>query len=192
VANSGAQAPVTDDFLNHLEAAMSAPETVVTRLRTGPAAPAKLRTPINPKPFKIAVPILAAVWLVAAFITYFPRWQQAPVLSGIYAAFGVKPLDGLVFADVNMERAQEGSKTKSILTGSISNHSSAVQAVPTVRVLLKDKNHKTIWGRDYPVNAELKAGDVYPFRITNVETSFAGSVSSIVVDMGNSLQLLVR
>ncbi len=171
---------------------MSAPETVVSRLRSDATASSKPRRAINPKPFKIAVPILATVWLVAAFITYFPSWSQAPVLSGVYEAFGLKPLDGLAFTDVSMERMQEGSKTKFILTGSISNQASAARAVPTVRVLLKDKNDKTIWGRDYPVNAELKAGDVYPFRITNVETSFAGSVSRIVVDMGHSLQLLVR
>jgi hypothetical protein len=150
------------------------------------------RAPLNAKPFKMAAPAVAALWLVLSLITYFPSWMETSGLSGIYSAFGVKPTAGLVFSDVTMEREQEGNKTKFILSGSVRNHTNEARAVPTVRVSLRDKNNKGMWGRDYPVNVELKAGEVYPFRITNVETIFAGNVSSIVVDMGNSLQLLMR
>jgi hypothetical protein len=59
-------------------------------------------------------------------------------------------------------------------------------------VLLKNQHGESVWGREYPVNQELEAGEVYPFRITNVETNLASSVATIAVDMGNSLQLMVR
>jgi hypothetical protein len=183
-----------DDFFAKLEAELkSAPGAepsaqIFSAVVTTPARKPKLTA----KPFKIAVPLLAACWLAAALVTYFPRWQEAPVLKNIYQALGVTPTDGLIFSDVAMEREQNGAKTKFILSGSIRNHSSQVRKVPTVRVTLRDKNNKAIWGREYPVNKELKGGEVYPFRIANVETSFASNVSTIVVDIGNSLQLLVR
>ena len=115
-----------------------------------------------------------------------------PGLKSLYSAMGADANDGLVFADVTMERETEGSKTKFILAGSIRNFSNAPRTVSTVRVSLRDKADQAIWGRKYPVNVTLKAGEVYPFRITNVETVFADNVSSILVDMGHSLQLLVR
>lgn len=97
-----------------------------------------------------------------------------------------------MFADVNMTRTQEGSKTKFILAGTIRNQAKVTRMIPTVRVILKDKYNKTIWSREYPVNIERKAGEEYPFRIPNIETAFAKNVARIVVDMGNPVQLLVR
>jgi len=153
------------------------------------AAPKRVR---SARPFKIAAPLIAATWLVVAGIAYFPRWSVSPALSGVYEAFGVTPTDGLAFAEVQMQREQEGNKTRFILSGSIRNNSSALRRVASVRVALKGKDNEKIWGREYPVNVELKAGTAYPFRITNVETTFAKNVASIVVDMGNPLQLMVR
>ncbi len=183
----------TEDFLNQLEAAMDASTgEPAAPLKSGFSLPVVARKKVSTRPFKIAAPAIAAAWLVLAFITYFPAWMHTPGLKTVYGSLGIEATDGLVFSDVSMERTQEGSKTKFILSGSIRNHSNETRAVPTVRVSLRDKADKAMWGRDYPVNAELKAGEVYPFRITNVETVFAANVSSIVVDMGNSLQLLVR
>jgi predicted Zn finger-like uncharacterized protein len=186
--------PIEDDFLRRIEAAMA--EQDVRKPEKTPFSKEKKATLITPKrsarPYQYASAALAAVWLIAALVAYFPSWANAPVVSGVYAIVGATPTDGLVFKDVAMERVQEGGKTKFILSGNISNHGSDTRMVPTVRVSLRNASDKAVWGRDYPVNAELKAGEIYPFRITNVETSFAGSVSSIIVDMGNSLQLLLR
>ena len=57
---------------------------------------------------------------------------------------------------------------------------------------LKGKDGGVLWERDYEVNEMLKPGEVYPFRIDNVETAFAASVTSIVVDVGHNLQLMMR
>ena len=187
-------APVdeSDDFLNQLNAAIEQASGAGPKKPVATKGPSAARKPRNVKPFKMAAAAIAALWLILAFITYFPRWMEIPGLSGIYHGIGVHPTDGLVFSDVTMERAQDGPKTKFILSGSIRNHSNMARSVPAVRVVLRDKTDASIWGREYPVHAELKAGEVYPFRITNVETVFASNVSTIVVDMGNSLQLLVR
>jgi hypothetical protein len=183
----------SDDAFERLAAALSEPEVTIQSLRhRAKPVVAVQRKPINPKPFMIAVPVLAALWLMVACVAYFPRWQQVAVFSGLYHALGAKPTDGLVFADVHMEREQYGPKTQFIITGSVRNQATSARRVPTVRVLLKDVKNNILWVREYPVNTELKAGDVYPFRITNVETALAKSVASIVVDMGNSLQLAVR
>ncbi len=198
VVEAPVEAPTMDVFEEALaaladEAAPAVPEPVA------PSPPKVTNLPVlarakglNPKPFKIAVPLLAALWLLLAFITYFPSWAKAPGLSGIYHALGSTPTEGLVFADVHMEREEDEGKTRFVLSGSIRNQASEARLVPTVRVVLRNKENKSLWSREYAVNTELKAGEVYPFRIANVETAFAKSVSSIVVDVGNGLQLMVR
>jgi len=183
--------PMDDDFMSRVELAMAQQEASHKPFKK----PIK-STLVNPtrsaKPFKIAVPFIAALWAAMALITYYPSLANSALTSSIYSAFGIAPADGLVFSDVTMQREKSEAGTKFILAGSIRNYSSALRTVPTVRVSLRNKADKAIWGREYPVNASLKAGEVYPFRITNVETSLASSVNSIVVDMGNSLELLVR
>lgn len=177
---------IDDAFLNKLN------EVIAQAEGKKPNKPHTLRKQYNSKWFKIAVPSVAATWFVLALIAYYPRWSELPGLSGIYSAIGAKSTKGLVFADVSMEREQNGPKTKFIIAGSVRNESSATRIVPTVRVSLRDRANTVILGREYPVKTPLKAGEVYPFRITNVETTFASNVSSIVVDMGNSIQLMVR
>lgn len=181
-----------DDFMKRLEQAIAAEPAPERKRPTPTRRKDDVKPFINPKLLKMAAPLLAASWLIVAFFAYSPSWSGAPVLSAIYSIFGASETEGLVFSDVSMEREQEGGKARFILAGSIRNYSNATRTVPTVRVLLKNKNNETLWGREYPVNHELKAGEVYPFRITNVETSFAASISTIVVDMGNAMQLLVR
>jgi hypothetical protein len=181
-----------DDFMKRLEQAIAAEPSPQKQRPTPTRRKDDSRPLINPKLLKIAAPLIAASWFIIAFFAYSPSWSHMPVLSGLYGIFGASETEGLLFSDVTMEREQEGGKARFILAGSIRNYSSVNRTVPTVRVLLKNKNNETLWGREYPVNHELKAGEVYPFRITNIETSFASSVATIVVDMGNALQLLVR
>lgn len=149
---------------------------------------------LDPKPFKLAVPALAACWLLVSFVAYFPSWMTVPGLSALYGAFGVRPLTGLVFDDVHLEQEEdkESGKTRYILTGSIQNESGKTRTVPSVRVELHDKENRTLWGREYPVDITLKGGDTYPFRIPNVETAQGASVSTMVVDMGHRFDLMVR
>ena len=188
-----------DAFLSQLEAIIHASEGAPAEPLAYAAQPKRPTTkrlripPLDPKPLKLAVPVIAALWLVLAFVTYFPKGMTAPVVGGIYRTFGITSTQGLVFADVTMEREhEEGGKTKFILAGSIRNNSSETRAVPTVRVKLRDSKGNTILGRSYPVDTALQPGEVYPFRISNVETMFASNVSVIKVDMGNPLQLMVR
>jgi predicted Zn finger-like uncharacterized protein len=150
------------------------------------------RLPTNPLPFKLAAAAFAACWLVLAYFAYFPSLKSLPGFSGVYEAFGATPTDGLVFADVSMEREQEGNRARFILSGSIRNDTSVSREIPSVRVELKDKDAGVMWSREYPVKKELKPGEVYPFRISNVETNFAKNVVHIIVDMGNAMQLMVR
>ncbi len=172
-----------------LEAALSAPPVPPAKNTNVPALAAK---EIPLRPFMITAPIFALLWFVLAFITHASRWVEAPVIGGIYEAFGITSTKGLAFAEVKMEREDEETKTRFILSGKIINHAEVERKVPIVRVLLKDLDGGEVWSRDYPVNIALKPGEDYPFRIVNVETSFAEKVSTIVMDVGNSLELMRR
>ena len=154
--------------------------------------PVRQAPPLPRMPFMAGAISLAAVWLVLAFVAYYPGWLNTPGLRSIYGIFGVTTTDGLVFEDVSMQRNSDDAQTQFLLMGSITNHAAETRIVPTVRVQLRNKNGDAIWERKYPVNEPLEAGKPYAFRIENVTTSFAGSVSSIVLDLGHPLQLTMR
>ena len=154
--------------------------------------PVKQPDPIKPKGFIIGTAALAACWMVLAFLAYYPGWMNTPGLRGIYGAMGMTSTEGLVFEDVSMQRNSVGSQTQFLITGSITNHAADSRIVPTVRVQLKNADGDAIWVRKYPVNEPLEAGKPYAFRIDNVETAFAGSVTTIALDLGHPLQLMMR
>lgn len=163
--------------------------------RTAPASNVPALAPKKKNPYliyMIAAPTLAVLWLVLAMMTYFPSWVNAPGIGAIYGMFGVTDTSGLAFAEVAMEREDTETKTRFILSGKIINRAKEKRTVPIVHVSMHDKEGGEIWGRDYPVNLTLKPGEEYPFRIVNVETSFAERVATLRLDMGNSLELMVR
>lgn len=155
--------------------------------------PVRQKPPLRPWPFMAGAGALAALWLLFAFIAYYPSWIKLPILEDLYETFGITSTEGLVFEDVTMQRStNEAGKTKFLLAGSITNRWAGMRLVPTVRVQLKDRDGETIWAREYDVNEKIGPGEPYAFRIDNVETSFADRVSSVVLDVGHPLQLMMR
>lgn len=183
-----ADASLTAEGESFAELAMAAQEAPVNPSRL----PVRQAEPIAARPFIFAALTLFVSWVVVAFIAYYPGWQQAPVLGGVYRAIGIYPTDGLVFEDIGMQRNEGEGRTQFVIAGSVTNHAPEARMVPVVRVQLKNKQGEAIWERKYPVNEMLEAGKPYAFRIDNVETSFAGSVASIALDLGHPLQLMMR
>lgn len=192
-----------DALLAELEKPRAAAEEVVqveidgdgiapTRMRqVKPKIPAK-KPKNRAASFKIAAPAMAILWAVLAFVTYFPRGMEMPVLGGLYASAGVTTTEGLVFDNIHLDQEKEEERTRYIITGSVVNHAATERTIPIVSVVLKNEEGKALWNREYPVNEVVKPGAAYPFRIDNVQTSFAGDVKAIVVDLGNTLQLRMR
>ena len=181
--------PEHNDFRRLLEEETTREEAQYAPTPNVPAI-AKKKWPL--KPFKIAVPILAALWAIIAFIAYFPAGQNGP-LAGLYAMFGATSTQGIAFEDIKMEKVEgETGRVQYVITGHIVNHTENDMKVPLVHITLSDKNGKAIWTRDYPVNITLKAGEKYPFNISDVSTAFADSVKTITIDVGNSFELMVR
>lgn len=143
-------------------------------------------------PFKVAVPVLALAWAILALYAYFPQGQNAPVVKAFYGMLGVTNTEGLVFSDVQMERENLGPRTRFILGGSVANHAAVARLLPHVRVQLKDNDGAVVWSRTYDVQQAVKPGEVYPFRIEDVETAFASRAASIVLDLGNNFELVMR
>lgn len=154
--------------------------------------PAIAAKPLPTKPFLIAIPILALAWLVVAIYANYPNWLNSPGLSSIYGMLGAKPTDGLHFNKANLVREQEGQRTNFIISGEIANEASETRIVPTVRVTLRDASGEEVASREYAVNVTVKPGDTYPFRITNMSTSFGDRVHEVVIDLGHDVQLMFR
>jgi hypothetical protein len=114
------------------------------------------------------------------------------VIGSLYRAAGAVPVDGIVLADIALQREQEGQRTRFLISGNIVNHEAAPRMVPVVRIQMMDGEQKVVWSREYVVEKTLKPGEIYPFRITNAETSFAHQVAQLSVDVGHPLQLMFR
>lgn len=154
--------------------------------------PAIAAKPLPAKPFLIAMPILALAWLGVAMYANYPSWMKTPGLSSIYSMLGATPTDGLHFNKANLVREQEGQRTNFILSGEIANEASETRTLPTVRVTLLDASGVEVAAREYAVNVTIKPGDTYPFRITNMSTSFGDRVHEVVIDLGHDIQLMFR
>ncbi len=153
--------------------------------------PAIATRPFKVWPFQAAAAAMVVAWLIIATYAYFPGLHKG-AFSGLYGALGVTDTSDLAFADVTMERENNEGRTRFIIAGSVANHGSTPRLLPLARVEVKDSDGKVIWGQVYPVNETIKPGQVYPFRIDNVETSFANRAASIVLDMGNNFELVMR
>lgn len=201
--------PVDHSFLEELARAAGAPDETVIEApaEATPEMPPVFQETAAPQaksvkkpflfpfpiwPFKLAAPSLALVWLAIAMLAYFPSWLEAPIVGGIYRAFGAVPTDGVVLADVAMQREQEGQRTRYLISGNIVNQEASERMVPGVRVQMIGKDNEVIWSREYDVAKALKPGEIYPFRITNAETSFSHNVAQLTVDVGHPLQMMFR
>lgn len=153
-----------------------------------PVLPGK---PFKAWPLQLAAVCMALAWIVIATYAYFPSMHTG-ALSGFYSALGVTDTSDLVFSDVTMKRENAEGRTRFIIAGSVANHGAKPRKLPRVRVQVKDNEGKVIWGQIYPVEEVVEPGKVYPFRIDNVETSFANRASSIVLDLGNNFELVMR
>lgn len=186
-------APATQPTSEEDAKAMAAIEAALSNAAPkSPAKPSKPRFDVPVRPFKIAAPALAACWLVLAFYAYFPSWANAPIVGPIYRLMGVVATDGVVLADIAMQPQREGQRTRYLISGNIVNQEASERMVPTVRVKMLDRNSDTVWEREYEVNKPLKPGEIYPFRITNAETSFGHNVVQLVVDVGHPLDMMFR
>jgi predicted Zn finger-like uncharacterized protein len=158
-----------------------------------PPKPAQsFKFPLPLAPFKWAAPLLAVVWFIVALYAYFPSWAKIPGVAGIYGMMGVVPTDGVVLSDIAMQREEEGQRTRFLISGNIVNHEATQRHAPIVRIQMLSKDNEIVWAREYEVNKTLEPGEIYPFRITNAETSFAHNVSQLVVDVGHPLQMMFR
>jgi hypothetical protein len=165
---------------------------------TPAAAPAAAPAPAAPKaklklfPFILATAALAALVLIAAPLAFYPHWKHSGAVNWVYHTMGWEVTDGLAFADVAMVREMHNGKTRFVLSGNVTNNAEVPRKLPSVRVLLKNREGEVIWSRHYDVGRTVKPDEVYPFRIVNVETNFGDSVSMIVMDLGNSYELMMR
>lgn len=154
--------------------------------------PAIATKPLPTLPFFIAIPVLALLWFAAALFANYPSWMGAPGISGIYSMLGATPTDGLAFSKANLAREVEGQRTRFVISGEIANTSDTLRTIPSVRVTLVDAQGDEVASRVYAVNVKVKPGDTYPFRITNMSTSFGDRVHDVVLDLGHDLQLMFR
>lgn len=166
------------------EAAPAPAETPVV----APVAKAKLKLGA----FVAAASGLAASVLLVAPLAFYPQWKHNSAVNWIYDALGWNVTDGLAFADVAMVREKHNGKTRFVLSGNVTNNADAPRLLPSVRVVLKNREGEVMWSRHYDVGRTVKPDEVYPFRIVNVETTFGDHVSMVVMDLGNEYELMMR
>jgi predicted Zn finger-like uncharacterized protein len=135
---------------------------------------------------------LSIAALCMALMAYYPSWKHAPIASGVYGMLGYEDTKGLALSDMNLVRETSDSKTRFLVSGNVMNRNEENTLLPEVRVSLLDSTGEVMWSRSYVVNKTLSANDIYPFRITNAETAFGDKVAQVMVDVGNSYEMMVR
>lgn len=135
---------------------------------------------------------LTVAALCMAIMACYPSWKHAPIASGIYGMLGYADTKGLALSDINLVRETNDSKTRFLVSGNVLNRNEEETLLPEVRVSLLDSKGEVMWSRSYVVNKTLSAHDIYPFRITNAETAFGDKVAQVMVDVGNSYEMMVR
>jgi predicted Zn finger-like uncharacterized protein len=155
--------------------------------------PAIARAPFSLKRALLPTAALVIIATLTALAVHYPEWKTLPVVGGTYRLAGFADTTGLAFSDMKVTREVTESKTRFIVAGNIINRLDATTVqLPEVRVSLIDSQGKILLSRSYQVNKTMVANDIYPFRVTNVETSFADKVAQVVVDLGNSYEMMVR
>lgn len=144
--------------------------------------------------------LLYSISAVVLFIAIFSaslfafKEQLQPMIPDFYEFLGMPRTDGLVLSDVEFrQRPEKGdNKSRFVVEGKIVNQAKQIRQVPIVRVALVDAEGEVIMSREYEADAELKPGEVYPFKASRLDTTFGNRVDHITVDLGNGAELMLR
>lgn len=143
-----------------------------------------------------AAPLMAlAVVLVLATLgasLFAFRGSLQPVMPWAYDLMGLPRTDGLALSDVVLRQRPLRNKTRYIVEGNIVNESDGVRAIPVLRVAIVDKNGEWLASREYQASATIKPGELFPFKASNLETTFVDRVDHLQVDLGNGVELMLR
>jgi predicted Zn finger-like uncharacterized protein len=121
------------------------------------------------------------------------RDMLQPVLGPVYSLIGLTPTDGLSLADVSFRERPSRDKARFIVEGHIVNEASEPRQVPILRVAIADAQGEWILSREYEAEGViLQPGESYPFKATQLDTTFADRVDHLVVDIGSGTELMLR
>lgn len=144
----------------------------------------------NNRIMMVAAVALVLMLCVSALFTF--REQLQGPLAPVYGLLGMPSSQGLALADVSFRAREARNKTRYIVEGKIVNESGEERKVPLLRVAIADKDGNWIASREYEDDARLKPGEAYPFKASNLETSFVDKVDHLVVEIGNGVELMLR
>lgn len=121
------------------------------------------------------------------------RGALQPALAPVYALMGMYPTDGLALANVEFRERLSRSKARFVVEGHIVNNAEEPRAVPLLRVAIADASGEWIVSREYEAEGDiLQPGESYPFKATNLDTSFIDRVDHLVVEIGSDTELMLR
>ncbi len=148
------------------------------------------------KPSLSAMPmvLLSIVLLVACAVAALFTFRNAlePSMPGIYVMLGMESSEGVVLSDVEYRERPSKTKKRYVVEGKILNQSDQVRKIPLLRVAIADKDGNWITSREYEADEYLQPGQSYPFKASNIDTAFVDRIDHLVVELGNSVQLMLR
>jgi predicted Zn finger-like uncharacterized protein len=139
---------------------------------------------------------LAAALLLALIITSF--FALRPAMQGpfgfVYNMFGSPSSAGLALSDVTLRERPSRSKARFTIEGSIVNSTQEPMAVPILRIGMLDAEGTLMQSREYSDDSKpiIAAGESYPFKASNLETTFKDRLTYFVIDIGNGGELRLR
>lgn len=156
-----------------------------------PRLPAVTEAPKVSLTALIALSGLLVVGVLVASLFAF-RTSLQPTIPWAYSALGMPRTDGLALADVVLRQRPLRSKSRYVVEGFIVNEAKEPRAIPVLRVAIVDKQGEWLTSREYETDVTLKPGESFPFKASNLETTFVDRVDHLLVDLGNGVELMLR
>lgn len=156
------------------------------------AVPAVSSAPFKPWPWIAATVLSIAIISIALLYMGRDGGLRSGMLRPVYSWFGMYPTDGVVLADLKLQQRQDDDKTRFFVEGYIVNQSIEDRRLPTLRVALANASGKWLLSREYAMPKILAPKEAYAFKASKLETSFGDEVDHVVVELGDSTQLMQR
>jgi len=143
---------------------------------------------ISSKLFSI---ILLVILLGLSSVFFYPRLVQMPFAVKAYAYFGIYSTHNISLDDITIEETADDENSSLKISGSITNNNKHLVYLPNLRISVRDRAGNELLGytTDY-WKETLLPGSKYKF--SNIVTNPSSYAETIVIDIGNPVELLLR
>jgi predicted Zn finger-like uncharacterized protein len=134
---------------------------------------------------------LAIFGVLGGMVVFQDSVRALPMMDVAYGLMGMRPTDGLVIAEADVQILPGRQQTSYFIKGSVKNTTDEERMMPVLRITLADAEGLPVSSTDYgQEDLRIMPGEAVPFSAELKHRSTR--VQQVVLDVGNGLQLKLR